>query len=607
VTISGIRVIFPIMLHRAQITIFMLAGILNAISVPAQQLPEEKVVVTSNAYPVPFENLSRTVTVLTREDIQNLPVHSVADVIALAASADLRSRAPFGVQADISLRGSSFSQSLVLVDGVRVNDSQTAHHNADFPVQLQDIERIEVLLGPGSSIYGADALGGIVNIITRRDPGRVRGSISGGQHGFLEGSAAAGFGKGRLNESISFTGNRSSGFEYDRDFRTVAVTSRTGVGSGTSFLVSHVNKGFGANGFYGPAPSREWTNQTFVSVERRQNLGQNNSSLIQGYYRTHGDRFLYDINSPGMFQSSHRTHSTGALVKAKLHLSDAVALTAGGELGGDWITSNTLGNHEFARTSLFGELQWTFGKTAALYSGLRFDYYSNFGTAASPSISGSWWIVPRIRLRASAGRAFRIPTFTELYYHDPNNQGTDTLKPESSWSVEIGADFVPAKSWMGSVSVFSRRERDVIDWIRASSLEKWRAANIRKLRAKGVELGLERPLGQRAGFAAHYSRISIDPGSVGFISKYLLDYARDSWSASAFFPVPFVALEYRNTLAYKRRSNGRSYWLLDGRLEHRFRKFTAGVDFTNLLDSAYQEVIGVDMPGRWFTFSIRTR
>ena len=233
-----------------------------------QQPTEEKVVVTANAYPVPFENLSRTVTVFTREDIGNLPAHSVADILAQAASVDVRSRSSFGMQADLSVRGSAFSQVLVLVDGMRINDSQTGHHNADFPMPLQDIERVEVLLGPGSSIYGADALGGIVNIITLRQTERIRASITAGQDGFVEGSFSAGLGGETIHQSISVSANRSSGFQYDRDFQSITASARTSFGEKARLRVSHVNKEFGANGFYGPAPSKEWTNQTMVAFER---------------------------------------------------------------------------------------------------------------------------------------------------------------------------------------------------------------------------------------------------------------------------------------------------------------------------------------------------
>ena len=586
-----------------------LALIFLFLAIPAfavQQPIEEKVVVTANAYPVPFENLSRAVTVFTREEIDKLPAHSVTDIIAQAASVDVRSRSSFGMQADFSVRGSAFSQVLVLVDGMRINDSQTAHHNSDLPVQLQDVERVEVLLGPGSSIYGADAFGGIVNIITRHQEEHAQASISAGQDGFVEGSFSAGLGEGKIKQSVSVSANRSSGFQYDRDFQSVTASSRTSFGEKASLNVSHANKEFGANGFYGPSPSKEWTNQTLVAFERRFDGASGPDAVFQAYYRTHGDRFIYDIRSPELFESSHRTHAAVASGKVRYKATDAGLLTLGGEVGGDWISSNTLGHHSFARTSLFGELQWMLGKKAAVYPGLRFDYYSNFGVSANPSLSGSWWILPRIRLRSSVGRAFRIPTFTELYYRDPNHEANSSLEPESAWSTEVGMDFVPAKDWLGTFTLFSRQEKNVIDWIRYSTTEKWRTANIRELHTVGAEIGLEHSLGSRARIAARYSRISIDPGQIDYTSKYVLDYARDSWSASAFFPMRF-AFEYKQTASYKRRADGRSYWVLDGRLERHFHKFTAAFDLTNMLNSEYQEVLGVDMPGRWFALTIRTR
>jgi outer membrane cobalamin receptor len=571
-----------------------------------QQPLEETVVVTANAYPVPFENLSRTVTVLTREDISKLPAYSIADVLAQAVSVDIRSRSPFGIQADISLRGSAYSQSLVLVDGVRINDSQTGHHNADFPVQLQDVERIEVLMGAGSSIYGADAFGGIVNIITRRGVEGTQASLSVEQYGLVDGSVSVGFGEGKLKQSISASGNRSSGFQYDRDFRSVSLSSRTNVGERFSLFVSHLNKEFGANGFYGPAPSKEWTNQTFVALESNFSRPSGLKGSFQGYYRTHGDRFLYDIRYPDQYENTHRTHAAGLTAKTRFGVSEAGSLLVGGEVGGDWIVSSNLGNHSFAKMSVFGELQWTLGKNAIIYPGLRLDHYSAFGTAASPSLSGSWWVFPRIRLRSSVGRSFRIPTFTELYYKDPNNQGNPALNPESAWSAEVGTDFIPARNWLGFLNYFYRHERNVIDWIRSSGDEKWRAFNIRRIHASGIEVGIEHSLGMKAHLTTRYSRISMNAGEFNYRSKYVLDYARHSWATTASIPIPF-GLEYKQTLRYKRRIDGRSYWLLDGRLENHSGKFIIAVDITNLLNSRYQEIIGVDMPGRWLAVTLRTK
>jgi iron complex outermembrane receptor protein len=388
---------------------------------------------------------------------------------------------------------------------------------------------------------------------------------------------------------------------YDRDFRSVSASSNINFGRSLSLFVSHLNKEFGANGFYGPAPSKEWTNQTLVSLDHH-----GKKIDLQGYYRTHGDRFLYDIRTPGLFESNHRTHSTGISLKTRFKLSRDASIALGGEAGGDWIFSQNLGDHAFARTSVFSELQWILGKSAAIYSGLRFDRYSNFGSALNPSISASWWTLPRLRLRAALGRAFRIPTFTELYYHDPNNTANSSLKPESSWSAETGADIFPAKNWTGSLTLFARQEKNVIDWIRESTREKWQTSNIRKLRAAGAELSLERALNARLSLAARYSRISENAEQVHYYSKYALDYARDSWGATASFRAP-LALEYHSTINYKRRSNGISYWVLDGRLERRFYRLSAALEYTNLLDSSYREITGVDMPGRWFYFSLRVK
>jgi outer membrane receptor protein involved in Fe transport len=165
---------------------------------------------------------------------------------------------------------------------------------------------------------------------------------------------------------------------------------------------------------------------------------------------------------------------------------------------------------------------------------------------------------------------------------------------------------VPARNWLGSLTLFSRWEENVIDWIRSSPAEKWRTANIRDLRTDGMEIGLERSLGEKARIGTRYSRFSVDPGAIHYTSKYVLDYARDTWSTSVAFPLP-LSFEYQQSLLYKRRADGRDYWILDGRLERHFQRLTASVEFTNLLNTAYQEVLGANMPGRWFVISLRTR
>ena len=565
----------------------------------AQEPVQETVIVTAHASPEPFRNLSRTVAVLTREQIARLPVRSVAEVLQYLASVDVQSRGAMGVQSDFSVRGASFGRTLVLVNGVRINDSQSGHHNADVPVVLDEVDRVEVLYGSGSSLYGADAFGGTINIITRRPQGtRRQVSLSAGQFGLVDAAAAVELNGQTVAQSFAVAAARSSGFMLARDFETLGLTSQTAFGSRASLMVSHVRKDFGANGFYGPAPSRERTNATMVLFDRRMVQTEAWDLGASVAYRTHGDWFLYDPRVPSSVPNRHRTHAVEAALKAQRTLSDRFRLNGGLVVGGDWIRSNNLADHTFGRGSIFLEAQRRVGRATLIYPGMRVDAYSRFGTAVSPSLAVSSWVAQRVKLRAAAGRAFRIPTFTELYYHDPNHAATPTLSPEHAWEAEGGFDVLGGRGWQGSASLFVRREEDVIDWVRPSPLVRWRTTNIRRVDAQGLELGVSRLL-QNGGLArVDYVWLDADAGAVDFLSKYVLDYARHSMTATASLSLP-ARLSVGGRLAYKRRLDRRAYWVADARLSRRIRLVDIFIEGSNLLDTEYQEIRGVDMPGRW--------
>jgi iron complex outermembrane receptor protein len=485
------------------------------------------------------------------------------------------------------------------VNGVRINDAQSGHHNADVPVVLEDIDRIEVLYGPGSSLYGADAFGGTINIITRRPSGRRRHlTVSGGSYGFVDGAAALDWSRGGVAQSLAVSGGRSSGFMPARDFSTVTLASQTRFARG-GLAVSHVRKDFGANGFYGPAPSRERTNGTFVHYDHR--FPSSDGRVLTGAvsYRTHGDLFVYDPRVAGAAPNRHRTHAVEAALEMQHVLSDTFRVNAGATLGGDWIRSNNLSDHAFSRGSVFAEVQQRLGSRTLLYPGVRVDLYSNFGSAVSPSLSVSSWVLPQLKLRASGGRAFRIPTFTELYYRDPNHDATSTLRPEHAWESEAGFDWIVSPAWHAGVSAFARAEEDVIDWVRPSALVRWRTTNIRRVDARGLEAGVTRMLPDGSGFArVDYAYLDSDAGRVDFLSKYVLDYARHALTASVSVPLA-ARVGLGGRIAYKRRADGREYWVVDARLSRRLGSADIFIEGSNLLETRYQEIRGVDMPGRW--------
>ncbi len=566
----------------------------------------ETVVVTAYSSPVAFENLARGVTVINREQIRRLPVQSVADLLRYVASIDVRSRSPFGVQTDFSARGAGFGQTLVLINGLRINDSQSGHHNGDLPVALSDVERVEILHGTGSSVYGADAFGATINVVTRRD-GESQVRISAGEYGYIEGEARTVFELGGLNQSVSWFGNRSSGFMFDRDFHTVGLTLQTEFSPDSHLYFSHLRKEFGANGFYGPSPSKEWTNTTLASFQHAILSSGKRRMETRVYYRTHGDHFLWDIRRPGFFENEHRTHAAGVSLKSAHLLAKRRTLTWGGEVGGDWIGSNNLGHHSYGKWAIYAELQQQLGHRVSLVPGLRFDRYSNFGSAFSPSVSASWWVHSRLKLRSSAGHAFRTPTFTELYYTDPNHRASAELQPERARELEVGADWVIGSSWLVQASLFLRWDQNAIDWVRESADQTWETTNIRALQTRGLEVGLQKAIGGGLGIVqAQYTNLNSETDSLDVLSKYVLDFARHSFSAFGTLQLP-GNIHLGQGAHYKVRADGRNYWVLNQKWMRDFGRFSVFLEVSNLLDTEYEEIRGVVLPGRWIRGGLELR
>jgi len=566
----------------------------------------QDVVVTAAATPVELGTVTRTLTVITRDQIARLPVHSIADVLRLTAAVDVRARGERGVQTDFAVRGANFGQMLVLVDGVRLNDAQSGHHNGDIPVPLDAVERIEILHGPGSSIFGADAFGGTVNVITRKEVQPASAVIETGSFGLVAGRGQVGVAHGAVREVLAAAVDRSSGFTVERGFVTAGVSSQTSIGDRTGILASYLWKDFGANGFYGPAPSHEWTNQTLLAADHRLGGTAGWQFGATGSYRTHGDHFLYDVSRPGVSENRHRTHAAIATLRASRSVGDRGSVTAGVEGGADWVRSTNLGDRDTRRVSGFAEWRYAPAVSTQVDAGIRVDRYTEFGTAWSPSLGIGWWPSDLVRLRASGGRAFRVPTFTERYYSDPANFARPEVHEETAWAEEAGVDWLPADGWMASATMFGRQDHDVIDWLRPDAAERWRTYNIRDVDTVGAEFSLRRAWTDGSFIQAGYTVLDVNAAAVTQLSKYVLDYAPHGVAIAASIALP-AAMQVAPRLEVKRRtrSTGQSqYAILDVRLSRQFGIYEIRVEGTNLGNATYQEVFGVAMPGRAAAISL---
>jgi iron complex outermembrane receptor protein len=592
--------------------LLVFACAIDVTTAQSQDTFRQAVVVTAAATPVELGSATRAVSIVTREQIAALPLRSVADLLRLVSSVDVRSRGERGMQTDFSIRGGGFGQTLVLVDGVRLNDTQTGHHNGDIPVPLNGIERVEVLHGGGASLFGADAVGGTINIITRREaPSSV--SVEAGSFDLVASRAQTTFGRASLRTMVSASFDRSSGFMTERQFVTGSFSSRTAIGSRATVGVSHVSKDFGANGFYGAAPSHEWTHQTLVSAGGT--LGSLAGWSVQGVgsYRTHGDRFVFDVRRPALSDSRHRSHATLGTVKASRTLDARANLTVGIEGNADWLRSTNLGSHQTTRISAFGELRYAVAGNLQFDGSLRVDRYQEFGGSVNPGGGVSWWPADRVRLRASGGRAFRAPTFTERFYNDPANQARPEVGPERSWSVDGGMDLIVGAEWLVQAGVFGRRDQGVIDWLRATPADLWRTFNVHQARAAGAELSLRRVWTNGSFIQGGYTRTDVSAatlsglcGAPTCLSKYVLDYAPHVLVGAAMVRLPSdVRLAPR--LEYKRRQRNMvssDYAILDLRVSRAFRTVELRLEGTNLGNATYQEVTGIAMPGRAGTVTV---
>lgn len=581
----------------------------SAAEAPAQGPFRQDVVVTAAATPVELGSVTRTLTVITRDQIARLPVHSIADVLRLAASVDVRARGERGVQTDFAIRGANFGQMLVLVDGIRLNDAQSGHHNGDIPVPLDAVERIEVLHGPGSSIFGADAFGGTINVITRKEAAPPSGMVQAGSFGLVAASGQVGASRGAVREVLAAAVDRSSGFMVERGFVTAGVSSRTSIGERMGVFASYLWKDFGANGFYGNAPSHEWTNQTLVAADHRLGAGAGWQFGGHASYRTHGDHFIFDVRRPGVSENRHRTHAVVGAMRASRAAGDRGSVTAGLEGGADWVRSSNLGDHDIRRISGFAEWRHAPAANTQVDASLRVDRYTEFGTAWSPSLGIGWWPSDAVRLRASAGRAFRVPTFTERYYSDPANFARPEVHAETAWAGEAGVDVFPSSGWMVTATAFGRADQDVIDWLRPTTAERWRTFNIRDVDTRGAEISVRRTLPDGSFIQAGYTALDVQAAAVTQLSKYVLDYAPHSLVVAASVSLPLaMQLAPRLEVKHRTRSTGTSdYAVMDLRVSRRFGIYDIRLEGTNLGDAGYQEVLGVAMPGRSATVSLAIR
>jgi iron complex outermembrane receptor protein len=545
--------------------------------------------------------LSHSVEVLDRAAIDRLPALTIGDVLARALGADVQGRSP--ASSDLSLRGSSFEQVVVLVDGVRVRDDQTGHFNLDLAVPLDQVERVEVLRGAGSALYGPDAVGGVINIVTRGDT--LPANSARLQSGSF-GTVGAGLSARRSASSFVFQGGadllRSDGHrpgtDYDIRQARLSAAGPTSLGR----LQADVGTGtrdYGAADFYGPYPSEERTRASTAALRLDSHASSVIATTTTVSARQHTDLFTLYRDDPARYQNRHETNQLGAEEVARVASDHASAVVGA---SGDWsqLRSARLGNRTEHGTALFSEATLSGDDGRNVNAGLRGDWSSTFGAFLSPSLAASLPLSESVRLRASGTRGFRAPTWTERYYSDPVNEGNPELQPETFWSAEAGAA-LSAYGLDVDGALFIRDARNLIDWAKpvgATPTTPWRTMNVEQATFRGVEARVEAPDLLGAAWTLRAMGLDFDARAAdAYVGKYALRPITRSLSLAAAAPV-IAGMTAALELANARRALEPSYNRLDVRLSRRWLGTRVDVDLVNLTNAQYLDAADKPVAGR---------
>ncbi len=605
----------------------------------------------------------RHVSVITAQEINRLPVQTIDELLRYVSGIEVQARGPLGAQADILMRGSTFTQVLMLIDGMRLNDPLTGHFNGYLPVSMAEIERIEVLRGPAAALYGPDAVGGVIHIITKTfDPLRQQ---SGDEFGIQIGQGlqdldrqrdraylltAQGGGylqRGRYDLGGGFTLNRSNGERLppdtldqrnDVDVRTLSLSGRVDLGRGWAAMLrsAYDERTFNAFRYYTLSPldrSREQTRQGWLQG-RVSHQGRRSQTTIDLAYKAMRDSFLFNPDLPA---NIHTTQFANLQVHHVQHLSPELDLAYGGQLDRRRIESSDRGDHAANHTGAYVMAFYQPLSALSLTGSLRGDYDENYGFELLPQLNASY-ALSRLTLRAAAGRSIRAADFTERYvgYNLPapiapgRNLGNPALQAERAWSYELGADGHLLPGLRVSATAFLRQGRNLIDYAlqpgsalprpdRAASDTALYllAQNVATVNTMGVEAELMYAqywtdrLGMDARLAALW--VESDAGDAP-PSKYLANHARLQLSGRLRFDLGPVSLS--NTLLYKHR-DAEAAAALGVDLEERYflwntklelwgpqRQVSLWLQANNVLDAQYQDILGAYLPGRWVLLGI---
>ncbi len=612
----------------------------------------DTVFITSNRIPQQAKQTGRNITILGQKAIAQSYATSLVDLLQYIPGIEVQSRNAFGVQGDITMRGSTFTQVLMLIDGMALNDPLTAHFNSNIPVAISEIDHIEILRGAAAAIYGIDAVGGVINIVTKgtrpngHNQNDIEGEVTIGQnnqiqsnlgwhqsndHSFFGGGISINQSDGETHNPKLLDGSDLESYNSDFDIKTIGLSAGYSWNNGWQIKgrSAYDYRDFSARYFYTTSiydKSRETTTNWWNQIQLSK-TGAKSSTNISSVYKYNTDRFVF---SPDF--SSTNNHVSQRLDLNISHLiapSQTLSLRLGGQFNRRTITSNDRGDHSDNHTGLYIMTMLQPLEPLFITTSLRWDYDQNYGHQVSPQLNASI-LLKQLTLRGSIGRSLRAADYTERYvsYNIENltpgrSLGNPNLEAEDSWSTEIGLDWQVLSNWKLKSTLFSRQSSRLIDYVPApanqipnnqnlqSDATYFYATNIADVSIQGIEVEswYAQPLSQNISlqWVLGYTHIN-SSNALNTISVYLSSHAKHLLTSQLIVSNPRWEISINSLLKVRSPRIANSiiaqvsdqYQLWNMRMRwHITDRISTHLQLHNLGNIQYQDILGAPMPGRW--------
>ncbi len=576
----------------------------------------KEVLITSTRIEVPFSKDAKAITIITNEDIKNATATDLTELLQQVQGISIIRRGIKGMQSDLYIRGGSFEQTLILIDGIKTDDPQTGHHTMNMMISLDNIDHIEIIKGSSSRVFGQNAFTGAINIVTKK---AFKNKLSLELVGASFQTKGVEFGVTRKlkkqTHQFNYSHISSDGYRENTDFKNHNFFLKSTFSTKKEpihVLATFADRKFGAQYFYtsptSPFTEYEETQTSLIGISTR---FHKNNWLIKPkiYWKRNQDVFLLKRDDPAFSRNHNISNKVGAEINTSY--KSTIGITGLGiEFAKTSLRSNNLGNQNRTLFSGFLEHRFEIAKEKIdITPGISFHQYSDFGFQTFPGLDIGIKTTKNTRLYWNVGSSFRIPTYTELYINIPNFlSGNKNLKPEKAVSQEFGITYKKSNFKLNT-ALFYRVSSNVIDYVKETSLSPfYEAKNLRRITTQGFEIQTQynfKWLNQPQNIQIGYTFIEDDYESVAvYKSRYLLNSTIKNQVMATLKTQFFKNISQSISYRYIERLTNK-YTVVDVKINAKLKSFSIFALANNIFDVAYFEKDFVNMPKSNFEFGVK--